>query len=592
MSSVAHRAAAPVRHALRSEAGLARLALAMGALHAVDDNFLQPQPGTTAGDHLVGGLIQTAFFLLLAWAYPRLRPGLRGTLAVFVGLFLIVMGAGEAGYDAREDGPTGDDFTGLLTIPAGILLAGVGAVTLWRSRKGGTRIRRYARRAARALGFVLVLAFVLFPVAESYVVTHSARAIVPSPALGAEFEEVSFTTADGLRLEGWYVPSGNGAAVISFPGRRGTQRAARLLARHGYGVLLFDRRGEGESDGDPNLFGWQGTRDVSAAVAFLRSRRDVEDDRIGGLGLSVGGEMMLEAAAETDELAAVVSEGAGVRSVREAMHLADGERLLAVPMFAAATLATAIFSSNLPPRGLTDLSGEITEPLLVIHASPGQGGETLSRTYYEAASGPKEYWAAPGGHTGAIEAAPEEYERRVVGFFDRTIGRRQAREAPQAPAAVTGPLCGVLPSGDEPGAPRSLTSEPADVALQWIPVLTTFEAAVRASGLAADLHGADDVTILAPTDDAFNAAYDRQTLDDLLLSRQGELRAILERHIVDGSLSLAALRDAGRVVARAGNALTVKPAGAMARLGDRATTVCADYDVANARIHVIDAVLR
>jgi Fasciclin domain len=167
----------------------------------------------------------------------------------------------------------------------------------------------------------------------------------------------------------------------------------------------------------------------------------------------------------------------------------------------------------------------------------------------------------------------------------------RARETPNAPAVI-GPLCDLLPAGDDPGAPASLTDKPADVALQWIPVVTTFEAAVRASGLAGYLHRADGVTILAPTDDAFAAAFDRQRLDDLLLSRRRELRALLEAHIVDGSLSLAALRNAGSVTTLAGDKLTVTPAGAMARFDDRATTVCADYDVANGRIHVIGGVLR
>jgi uncharacterized surface protein with fasciclin (FAS1) repeats len=157
---------------------------------------------------------------------------------------------------------------------------------------------------------------------------------------------------------------------------------------------------------------------------------------------------------------------------------------------------------------------------------------------------------------------------------------------------VAGPLCDLLPSGDDPGAPETLTDEPADVALQWIPVVTTFEAAVRASGLGDDLRRADGVTILAPTDDAFAAAFDRQTLDNLLLSRQRELRALLEAHIIDKSLSLAALRDASRVTTLAGDTLKVAPAGAMARFDDRATTVCADYEVANGRIHVIGGVLR
>ena len=43
-----------------------------------------------------------------------------------------------------------------------------------------------------------------------------------------------------------------------------------MLARHGYGVLVFDRRGEGQSDGDPNAFGWGGDRDVKAAVDYLQ----------------------------------------------------------------------------------------------------------------------------------------------------------------------------------------------------------------------------------------------------------------------------------------------------------------------------------
>jgi uncharacterized surface protein with fasciclin (FAS1) repeats len=164
-------------------------------------------------------------------------------------------------------------------------------------------------------------------------------------------------------------------------------------------------------------------------------------------------------------------------------------------------------------------------------------------------------------------------------------------EAPNT-SIVTGPLCDLLPSGDDPGAPETLMDEPADVALTWIPVVTTFEAAVRAAGLADDLRKADGITILAPTDDAFAAAFDRQTLDDLLLSRHRELRALLEGHMIDGSLSLSALRDAGKVTTLAGDKLAVAPAGAMARFDDRATTVCADYDVANGRIHVIGGVLR
>ena len=115
--------------------------------------------------------------------------------------------------------------------------------------------------------------------------------------------------------------------MIAFPGRNGPQKQTRMLARHGYGVLLFDRRGEGKSEGDPHAFGWGGEQDIKAAIAYLQHRPDVDPDRIGGIGLSVGGELMLQTAAETDDLAAVVSEGAGARSLTE--ELDSGERLRA-----------------------------------------------------------------------------------------------------------------------------------------------------------------------------------------------------------------------------------------------------------------------
>lgn len=88
---------------------------------------------------------------------------------------------------------------------------------------------------------------------------------------------------------------------------------------------------------------------------------------------------------------------------------------------AISTAGAAVFTSDLPPPSLIDLSAEISEPLFVIYSDRGQGGETISRQYYDAATGPKELWPAPGGHTGAIQAAPEEYERRVVTFFDETL---------------------------------------------------------------------------------------------------------------------------------------------------------------------------
>jgi pimeloyl-ACP methyl ester carboxylesterase len=271
--------------------------------------------------------------------------------------------------------------------------------------------------------FIAAIA-VLMPFTISYIVTHAARAEVPTAELGAPYEDVEFTTADGLRLRGWYIRSRNGAAVISFPGRASSQKRAKLLARHGYGVLLFDRRGEGESEGDPNLFGWQGERDIHAAVAFLQRQPEVDPARIGGIGLSVGGEMMIEAAAESTALKAIVSEGASSRSVRD--EIANGSGWQELIGNSVATTGTAVFTNNLPPRPLKSLVPQISGATFFVYGERGQPAEEpANRSFYEAAREPKQIWEVPGsGHIGGTEAQPAEYERRIVEFFDRQLPPR------------------------------------------------------------------------------------------------------------------------------------------------------------------------
>ena len=408
-----------------SHALLFRLGIALIALHVLDDNFIQPEPGTSAGDHLVSGLVPLGLLGLAAWAYPRIRGAWQGAMALAFGLLGIAAGS-EGFHYAREVGASGDDFTGLLCLPAGVLLLGVGAVTLWRTRRTeGSLWWRYPRRALiGAAAFVPAVLVVV--VGYSYGTVHNARAVVPADQLGVPHENVTFETADGLELEGWYIPSRNGAAVISFPGRNGSQRQARMLARHGYGVLLFDRRGEGRSEGTPNAWGWGGEADVMAAIDYLQRRPDVDDDRIGGIGLSVGGEMMIEAAAETDELKAVVSDGAGARSYNEdKLHDEPGvSKVLGGLMSVTKTASVAVFSNQSPPDSLKDLAARAEQPLLLIAAPNSGHGEELNRDYARAAGDNATLWELPEAHhVGGLQARPEEYERRVVGFFDEALAR-------------------------------------------------------------------------------------------------------------------------------------------------------------------------
>ena len=413
----------PAREVLRQH-WLFFTATATVMLHIADDNFFQPNAGMQASDHLVSGLVPIVLLAGGAAAYPRARSGWQAILALLIGLIALLVGLVEGGYYTVTVGPSGDDFTGLLAAAGGIALFGLAGVTLWRSRKAGrSRPRRYLRRGLFGVLGLLFLTEFYVPFGVSYMSTHVHTAGDPVAHLDAAYEDVSFTTSDGLEISGWYVPSRNGAAVI-IPGRTKSQPHARMLIEHGYGVLLFDRRGEGASEGDPTLFGWGGSRDIHAAVEFLGDRPEVDPDRIGGLGLSVSGEMLLHAAAESADLAAVVSEGAGSRSLSEELVELPGSQLVhTFHVLLAKHAGMLLFSNQGPPPRLVDLVPRIApRPVLLIWAPNGGNAETMNPMYQRLIGSSADIWEIDDAmHVAGIHAHPEEYEDRVITFFDRAL---------------------------------------------------------------------------------------------------------------------------------------------------------------------------
>jgi uncharacterized protein len=425
-ASAPAREKAPRRPGGRVETVVFRLAMGAAALWVVDDAFWHREPGTAMGDHLASGVVPVVLAALVAVAYPRLRVGARGAAAIAAGPVMIVAGIVDGLRHVAVDQLAGDDVTAMLAGAMGVVLVGLGALDLWRSRRLDERpLRRYARRTLLAAMATLAGVFVVMPVAFAIVVNHKARAPVVRVALGRPNVDVSLKTSDGLRLAGWYVPSRNGAAVIAFPGRSGPVPHARMLVRHGYGVLLLDRRGEGASQGDYNARGWGGEADLRAAIAYLRKRPDVHDGRIGGLGLSVGGEMLLQTAARDPGLRSVVSEGAGLRSAAEQKHMPDTppEPLRWIAPITMETVAGVVLSDHLPPTDLVDLMPKIApRPVLLIRGMKGNGDESLNRAYRAAGGPTTQLWEiADAGHTGGLSAVPADYERRVIRFFDRSL---------------------------------------------------------------------------------------------------------------------------------------------------------------------------
>ena len=139
--------------------------------------------------------------------------------------------------------------------------------------------------------------------------------------------------------------------------------------------------------------------------------------------------MMIEEAARNDALKAIVSEGAGIRSVREAREVTGGgaDKWLQVVAMASMTAGTAIFSNHSPPGNLKDLVQRISPRPIFLTMPPGPGRRSSARTSTRPPASPSS--CEQTARTLAGTTPPQAYERRVVRFF------RAPLSAPEFPTA-------------------------------------------------------------------------------------------------------------------------------------------------------------
>jgi pimeloyl-ACP methyl ester carboxylesterase len=399
------------------ERALTLVGCALVAAHVVDAAFVDTEPGASIAAHVPWAAVALVVVAFLALGSHRLGRIARGFVLGALAAVSLADGAQHLKF-------AGDDLsvTGLLLLPAGLALAAAAALAVWGVNAGRTRGRAWARRAAILLGAIVVAFFLVFPATLAVYLAHKPRPAIGHPALGAPYRDVGFRTSDGLTIRGWYVPPRNGAAIVLVHGsggdRRGPVPHARLLVRHGYGVLLIDARGRGESDGDNENYGWRWDRDVRAAVTFLRAQPGVR--HVGAFGLSTGGEVVVQTAAEDKRIEAVAADGVEERTIADARSIPWPEKLIGLPLIATSTVAYQALTLEGTPPPLKRLLPAISPRPLLLIASKAE--LPIDRIWIADARRPKHLVAFPdAGHTKGLAKDPKRYELALVGFFDRSL---------------------------------------------------------------------------------------------------------------------------------------------------------------------------
>jgi uncharacterized protein len=277
----------------------------------------------------------------------------------------------------------------------------------------------------------LLTIYLVLPIFAGWNNAHPKRVAIPITPLemGISYQDVQLITSDGIKLVGWYIPSQNGAAIIALHGFNGNRTHVlphtKILQQAGYGVLLFDLRAMGESEGEVYHMGWNGDLDVAPAVEFLKSRPEVDTNRIGILGLSSGGMAALNAAAEIPELRSVIADGVEANRVEDLFNpMPPPYRKIwfMTPMPWMTDRFTILFTGISHPASMNELLSKISPRKVLFIASGAEAEIFQGRKYAAANPGNVAVWEIPEAkHTGGIFVRPEEYAQKIVDFFDNTL---------------------------------------------------------------------------------------------------------------------------------------------------------------------------
>jgi uncharacterized protein len=239
-------------------------------------------------------------------------------------------------------------------------------------------------------------------------------------------EPVELKTGDGILIPAWYFPSQNGAMVILLGGVGGSLGpvlpVASLLLDSGYGVLQIGSRACGRPV-RPITLGGNEINEAAAGLDYLLIHAEVDPNRIGIYGFSMGGVGAIRTAARYPEISAVIAEGGYFNLGQDIVELESGEpiprKIFLYTIAGVFWLRTGVNPWRVSP---VDEIGTISpRPVLLIYGEH-EAESGRARLQFDEAGEPKELWIVPGGDHGQnYLVTPEEYARRIEDFFRETL---------------------------------------------------------------------------------------------------------------------------------------------------------------------------
>ena len=290
-----------------------------------------------------------------------------------------------------------------------------------------TKNKKYWARLFSAFIAGSITALVILTIVLSYVSVnhylHPPRKIAVGNTLAeqkVEYQSLDLITEDGIRLSAIYTPSKNGAIILLAHGYGGNRPEwlFAMLAKEGYGVLAWDARAHGMSDGDISTVGYYEVLDVKAALNYVLAQPDVK--HIGAWGGSMGGATMLRAAVQFPEIEAIVVDSP-YSSLEDTYNYLVPYPFINPLVKFFAELQTGIHIDDLRP--VDEIAKISPRPIFIIQ---GTGDKVVppgtAEKLFDAASEPKYLWTEENViHLGMFLNNPRKYQRKVIDFFKKYL---------------------------------------------------------------------------------------------------------------------------------------------------------------------------
>ena len=286
------------------------------------------------------------------------------------------------------------------------------------------------------VGFLILYLLLLALVGRFLAYNDLFKRKIPNETIleNLDYENIEFSNNEGIILRGWFIKGKSnltGRTLILLHGwHRNRERLikhARFFAENGFNIIMYDQRSHGESDNALITFGEGEAQDILCCLEYLKTKKDINMDRLGAMGFSLGSGGLVYATASSQHkiFNAIVLEGAYANSYDTGLFMLQNKLgdflgyIIGILFFTIGTKMMSLgkFHHSVPYKRI----GLIKScPIMVIRGEndymvPKHSSQLLINSITTT----KNIWInKEGKHTDSFVVYPNEYKKRVMEFLN------------------------------------------------------------------------------------------------------------------------------------------------------------------------------